>query len=119
MNKTAKRDYFRRWHLAHYVSHPRVLTGRTEKSFKQRREYSNNKAKSRLAWISDVKRRSCLDCGVQYDPWVMHFDHRNPKTKYKEISKLYTSSIMQLFLEIEKCDIICANCHAERVNHVI
>lgn len=57
----------------------------------------------------------CTDCGEQYDPWVMQFDHIDPDTKSANIGQLITRGAKKaLFEEIEKCEIVCANCHADR-----
>jgi hypothetical protein len=45
----------------------------------------------------------------------MQFDHVNPEDKLFTIGKVgYKYSIIALKLEIQKCDVVCANCHAER-----
>ena len=55
----------------------------------------------------------CADCGKYYRYYVMHFDHLGDKKfniSYRSAS--YGSAL--LADEIEKCEIVCANCHAER-----
>jgi hypothetical protein len=45
----------------------------------------------------------------------MDFDHRNPEEKEYEISKLISGcQLTKLWKELEKCDVVCANCHRER-----
>jgi len=58
----------------------------------------------------------CKDCGRQLPSWVMHFDHRPGEEKVCEVSRLAKSNIStkQLLDEIAKCDVVCANCHADR-----
>ena len=57
----------------------------------------------------------CTDCGVQYPPYVMDFDHRDPEDKIAEIARLVTLGNRQkIWDEIAKCDLVCANCHRER-----
>lgn len=60
----------------------------------------------------------CMDCGILYPPYVMDFDHRNGKDKLKEVSKLVNNmlSIENIMKEIEKCDLVCANCHRIRTH---
>lgn len=86
--------------------------------------YLSNKEKVKLALkdyrtklrkeISDLKEKSpCADCSIYYPYFVMQFDHRGDK-KF-QISKGKTNkSRADIFLEISKCDIVCANCHAVR-----
>ena len=63
------------------------------------------------------KNKPCMDCGNIYPPQVMDFDHRDGKTKIRSISWMVfndTSNIEKIRKEIEKCDLICANCHRVR-----
>jgi hypothetical protein len=55
-----------------------------------------------------------MDCGEKFLPFVMHFDHRDPKTKIHSISQMHSCSLDTIKNEIAKCDIVCANCHAVR-----
>lgn len=55
----------------------------------------------------------CMDCG-ESNPVVLEFDHRNPKEKLFNIGEGYLKNKEVLLLEIEKCDIVCANCHRIR-----
>ena len=71
-----------------------------------------------------AKCKPCSDCGFQYKPWQMQFDHRNPKEKLFCISDSWKRSMEVMKLEMEKCDVVCANCHANRTyfqrrNHLI
>ena len=55
----------------------------------------------------------CVDCG-EADPIVLEFDHRGDK-KFDISTKLYCgTSLETLKMEIEKCDVRCANCHRRR-----
>jgi len=57
-----------------------------------------------------------MDCGIKYPWYVMQFDHRNPDTKEFIISKLAWAgkTLVEIEEEINKCDLVCANCHAIR-----
>jgi len=55
----------------------------------------------------------CMDCGEK-DPTVLEFDHRNPETKLYNISEMPKHKLDSIIKEIEKCDIVCANCHKRR-----
>jgi hypothetical protein len=67
----------------------------------------------------------CADCGITYPYWVMQLDHVPERgAKSFTVSLTYTSgrerrvlcTREQLFEEIAKCDVVCANCHAERTH---
>lgn len=58
--------------------------------------------------------RSCVDCG-ETDPVVMEFDHRDPSQKDRKVARGLKSYRWELVLaEIEKCDVVCCNCHRRR-----
>ena len=69
-----------------------------------------------LGFLRDLRRRPCQDCGGTFAPWVMDFDHREPSEKSFNVtsSRAMLMSRSRLMVEIEKCDIVCANCHAVR-----
>lgn len=69
--------------------------------------------------INRLKMRPCLDCKIQYNPWQMQFDHRDPSLKRYNIGTRTCISEKQLLDEVVKCDIVCANCHAERTHKQI
>jgi hypothetical protein len=57
----------------------------------------------------------CMDCGHEYPHFVMDFDHRPEENKLFEISRAARLvTLEQIRLEIEKCDLVCANCHRFR-----
>lgn len=56
----------------------------------------------------------CADCGQTYPYYVLHFDHLDDK-KY-HISQRSSTKLKNLMSEIDKCEIVCANCHAERTH---
>lgn len=67
------------------------------------------------AIIRDAKSQPCADCGVQYPYYVMQFDHLGDK-EFNVGNVGPTGSRLRLLKEIEKCDVVCANCHAERTH---
>jgi len=54
----------------------------------------------------------CKDCGESH-PAVLCFHHRDPKEKTSEIGRLVAKgkSIKSIQQEINKCDVLCHNCH--------
>lgn len=91
----------------------------------RRRHYEKNKeayiARTRqrerelLEYVRTIKDQPCMDCGVRYNPWIMEFDHREPSEKIANINTIIASGNKKKLLEeLEKCDVVCANCHRER-----
>ena len=54
----------------------------------------------------------CIHCG-ESDPRVLEFHHRNEKEKESTISHMVGEglSVGRLQQEIDKCDVLCGNCH--------
>lgn len=61
-----------------------------------------------------LKNHPCVDCG-ESDIVVLEFDHVNGN-KVNSIANLVkiSGSIERLSDEIEKCEVVCANCHRRR-----
>lgn len=56
----------------------------------------------------------CCDCHKKYDPICMDFDHINDD-KIKNVSALVNhGSFKKIKEEIDKCELVCANCHRIR-----
>lgn len=85
-----------------------------------RRYYLKNKQKYRERNILAVKRKNeyikkkrevpCMDCGIQYPHYVMEFDHR--EDKLFSVNANYGWAAIDK--ELEKCDVVCSNCHSIR-----
>ncbi len=69
-----------------------------------------------VAFLRDLRCVPCADCGTMFSPHMMDFDHRDPSRKLFAITGGHAPlmSRQKLIAEIEKCDIVCANCHALR-----
>jgi len=68
-------------------------------------------------YVNSFKNKQCSDCGIKYPNYVMEFDHRDPKIKYDSINRMihfHSSSKIKILEEINKCDLVCANCHRLR-----
>lgn len=56
----------------------------------------------------------CIKCGYDKCIAALEFDHRNPKEKEFHFSGKHCLSWERLKKELDKCDLLCANCHRER-----
>ena len=79
-------------------------------------EYVRKSIEKRAEFVRELKQNSpCSDCGVKYPYFVMDFDHRGDVDKEFSISVgVRRNGFEELKKEIEKCDIVCANCHRYR-----
>lgn len=57
----------------------------------------------------------CSYCNNTFHPAVYEFHHRNPEEKDRDPSKMLQLSWERLKAELDKCDLVCANCH--RLHH--
>lgn len=66
----------------------------------------------RRAILDDIKNKPCAECGVWYPPYVMELDHLGDKEF--NIGSGNRFSMTQLMEEIDKTEVVCANCHRVR-----
>lgn len=64
--------------------------------------------------VERAKSVPCADCGERYPSYVMDFDHVRG-VKVANIAQLKVrGSAPALRAEIDKCEVVCANCHRIR-----
>ena len=80
----------------------------------RRKTFARQLQQQRQEFVVRAKSKPCLDCHIQYASWVMQFDHRDPSTKKFSLARPLTRNFNKLQEEIDKCDVVCANCHATR-----
>ena len=78
-------------------------------------EYRRLKRKVGLAIIRDAKNRPCMDCGKQFPPCAMDFDHVRGSKK-RAVCQMSHFNPVLILAEIEKCEVVCANCHRIRTS---
>lgn len=101
--KTCNKEHQKKWYSKNNKTQYERVTNGKEKYKKQNREFI----------IEYLKNNPCCICG-ENDIVVLDFDHLQDK-KY-DVSKLIylTSSLETIKKEIEKCQILCANCHRRK-----
>jgi hypothetical protein len=84
--------------------------------------------RSRNAWEKELRRASryrfldsvkitcgCIDCGYDKCAAALEFDHPPGSVKLGNVGDLAREASWQrLLAEMEKCEVVCANCHRER-----
>jgi hypothetical protein len=82
------------------------------------RRYAHNRRRQLefRGWYTSLKAgRPCADCGQTFDPVAMQWDHLPGSMKAGSLGDLVKHGNRKLVLkEIEKCELVCANCHAVR-----
>lgn len=62
-------------------------------------------------YVNERKRRPCARCGGEFPPVCMDMHHRDQSTKLHNVADSHRIAWPVLIAEVEKCDVICANCH--------
>ena len=57
----------------------------------------------------------CMKCGGEFPPYVYDFHHRDPSEKDTSIGTLCSRTWLKVLKELQKCDLLCSNCH--RIEH--
>ncbi len=56
----------------------------------------------------------CQICGYEKCPAALEFHHRDPNEKDYDWNKMRRRAWDDIIKELDKCDMLCANCHRER-----
>jgi NAD-dependent dihydropyrimidine dehydrogenase PreA subunit len=85
---------------------------RNKERYKKR---DNERKEAVRAQVNKLKSTTpCFDCAKMHPYYVMQFDHVRGE-KLGEVSKFFANRQYQkMWDEIEKCELVCANCHATR-----
>lgn len=116
-------DYRRNYNQGKRSPRPKLGRNKTLQKKQQRESYLRNIDKARER--RNKKRRYLICYALQYKkdsggcpcgekhPFLLDFHHRDPNNKLADISFLVRRlrSLKVLQAELEKCDILCANCH--------
>ncbi len=101
----------KRYMKQHYAANKELYLARALASNKRRRIRVQE-------FVRELKDNPCTDCNVRYPYYVMQFDHLDPDLKDFNVGTVANRdfSISAVKKEIEKCELVCANCHAERTH---
>lgn len=79
---------------------------------KEKQDKANERARKVKLFLAEYKMsKGCMDCGYKRHHSALEFDHvRGEKT----LNVCFSKSIGQAKKEIDKCDVVCSNCHRIR-----
>ena len=101
MTKTERKQYWKGWYNKNRKHHIAI----------------QKKRQLELAeLIRRAKQQPCVDCGKDYPYYVMDFDHVRGKKAFNLAVAYRKFGKRQIEAEIEKCDVVCSNCHRERTH---
>lgn len=98
-----------------WSSSPNALTEeeRLEKLRKRNVQKVVNRRKKIKEQAIRYKGSSCLICGYNRCIGALEFHHLNPNEKDFAIANMYTKNWEIIKSELDKCVLLCANCHRE------
>lgn len=95
------------WEKRYYENHQHYRNSHNA----SRRKIREQNAQKVFEYLSG---HPCVECG-ESDPIVLEFDHRSGVEKVECVSMLVlNSSWARVEAEIQKCDVLCANCHRRK-----
>jgi len=77
------------------------------------RQYSEEGKKPTTRFETGSKNHPCADCG-ESDIVVLEFDHQRDKVADVSLLARDGYSLDKIKREIDKCEVVCANCHRRR-----
>ena len=107
-----KKAINKRWREANPDAFKDYYKGK-EQLFKAR---SVEQRKRNTSFVKEFKdQKACVDCKNIYPHYVLQFDHVRGD-KVEDVSKMAGkgTSLKTIREEIDKCELVCANCHATR-----
>jgi hypothetical protein len=89
-----------------------LLSGKLEKHERHKLHRNKQKYVSKL-YVRDYKiENNCEKCG-ENDHNCMVFHHDDPDSKEAKIPQLYKYGVKKVQREIDKCSLLCHNCHSK------
>lgn len=104
------KEYYNRPEIKKKKKEYEKLRGITEK----RKEWSRIRRNLVMEFIRDFKKgKSCKRCGWKEHVEILQFHHKDPTKKEFKMSKgnIGNLSRERIIAEINKCELICPNCH--------
>jgi hypothetical protein len=105
------------------VCKPIAKVERHEQSIAKKKEAN---VRAVIRWRRNLKKKAveykggkCIICGYDKCLRALHFHHRDPKMKAFNISTCRFKSWGLVKEELDKCDLLCANHHAETEDNLI
>lgn len=90
--------------------YPKTKQIYAESRAQRRDQHRKDNQEAMLAYLMD---KSCVDCGMS-DMRVLEFDHVRGVKNFNIGNAISQQSWSIIEQEIEKCEIVCANCHRIR-----
>lgn len=77
-------------------------------------DYYRDRGDSHRAFLDGLKEGSpCTDCKGDFPPYCMEYDHVRGEKRFN-LGKMANHKREAVLAEIQKCDLVCVNCHRVR-----
>ena len=110
--ETAKKFKISRTTVVAYVDNKRTLLSDEEIRIKNYQKVKNRRQKLKEMGVEYLGGK-CMKCGYNKCIWALDFHHRDPKEKEFGIGAYNNLAWFKIMTELDKCDLLCANCHRE------
>ena len=98
------------------AKHPEVDARNRVRYRVERKEYEVARRKRLSRWIDEYKVEcGCSFCGLDI-PWCLDFHHLEPGEKEYNMSQIVRVGWKRTLVELEKCVVVCANCHRKIIH---
>ena len=103
------------WHKPHNRYYKNMTIEERKIHNKSVAKYLNKRRLDRKLKLINLLDSKCKICGYNKNFAALHFHHLDPKTKLFNLSvrEIAAYSWETLLIELNKCILLCSNCHAE------
>ena len=111
----------KKYNREYYRKNRDEILGRQKKCWKKYREKYNKLAiirhHKKIKWINDYKlSKGCAICGYNKCAAALEFHHKGDKEFNISLATAGNRSVKKIKEEMDKCIVLCANCHRELHN---
>lgn len=111
--KEKKREYAKKYNKTWKLNNPEYQKKWRSKNIDKCRAYSIRSARKALLRIVNYKLNiGCQICGYKKCSYALDFHHKIGSKEFS-VSSYFTRKWETILKEIEKCIVVCRNCHAE------
>lgn len=120
-----RQEYDRQRRAAERLADPEGMKSKARAHYAKnadhiKKQVNTRRTSNRVAvrkMITELKSKPCADCRKKYPPYCMDFDHIKKGKKFN-ISEAARNnySITTIKAEIDKCEVVCSNCHRIRTH---
>jgi NAD-dependent dihydropyrimidine dehydrogenase PreA subunit len=87
-----------------------------ERLRKQASDWQREKGRKNKLRAIEYLGGHCTDCGNEFPAYIYDFHHLDPTTKEYSITQIMGRKWEGIVPELDKCVLLCANCHRIRQN---